>query len=260
MASPSTAKNPATNWPLIGLRLVLLVLLLALLAPLHVVVRGLGGRGPVARWFLRGAGFIMGLRVKRVGPAPPRRSLLLVNHVSWLDILAMGSATGCAFVSKVEVRDHPLTKWLADQRDTLYIERQNRRSVDAQIEAIRRRFDHHLPLALFPEGTTSDGTRLLPFRSPLLKAITPAPPGAHLIPVALDFEEAAAIAWHAGEPGIDNVKRVLSRWRPVRVTVRMLDPIEISDDRKAMAREAQARIADALGFSRTAPSAMAAPS
>ncbi|WP_265561770.1 lysophospholipid acyltransferase family protein [Sphingomicrobium arenosum] len=259
MASPSTA-TPATNWPLVGLRLVLLALLLALLAPLHLIVRGLTGRGPIARWFLRGSGFIMGLRVKRVGPAPARRSLLLVNHVSWLDILAMGSATGCAFVSKAEVQDHPLTKWLADQRDTLYITRQNRRSVDEQIDAIRRRFDHHLPLALFPEGTTSDGTQLLPFRSPLLKAITPAPEGAHLIPVALDFDEAAAIAWHAGEPGLDNVKRVLSRWKPVRVKVRMLEPICITEDRKAMAREAHARIGAALGFVDDAPSAMARPS
>ncbi|MCJ8191689.1 lysophospholipid acyltransferase family protein [Sphingomicrobium aestuariivivum] len=258
MASPSTAR-PAANWPLIGLRLVLLVLLLALLGPLHVLVHTVTGRGPVARLFLRVSGFIMGLRVRRVGPAPARRSLLLVNHVSWLDILAMGGATGCAFVSKSEVQDHPLTKWLADQRETLYITRQNRRSVDGQIEAIRKRFDHHLPLALFPEGTTSDGTQLLPFRSPLLKAITPAPEGAHLIPVALDFAEAEAIAWHAGEPGMDNVKRVLSRWRPIHVTVRMLEPIPITLDRKEMALEAHARISAALGFEPAPASAMARP-
>lgn len=259
MASLAT-ENRATNWPLIGLRFVLLLSLLAVLGPIHLLVRAVTGRTPIARWFLLFAGWIMGLRVRRIGPPPPRKSLLLVNHVSWLDVLALGGSVGSAFVSKTEVQDHWLTKWLADQRETLYIERQKRRSVDAQIGAIRQRFDHYLPLALFPEGTTSDGTRLLPFRSALLEAITPAPHGAHLIPVALDYAESRNIAWHAGEPGMTNIKRVLSRLAPVHVTIHLLEPIAISDDRKAMAAEAHARIAAALGFVDGQPSAMARPS
>jgi lyso-ornithine lipid O-acyltransferase len=232
--------------PLLLLRLVLLALWLALLVIPHLVMRHVFRSGAVSRLFLIGAAWIMGLRVRRIGPMPPRRSLLVANHQSWLDILALGSATGCAFVSKVEVLDHPLTGWLADQRETLYIQRQARRSVDKQIEAIAERFDHQLPLAIFPEGTTNDGTGLLPFRPSLLAAAVPLPEGARVIPVALDYrDDREFVGWTAPESGLDNAIRILGRWKPVHVDVLMLEPLGAAD-RKALARAAQAAIEDKL--------------
>ena len=231
---------------LFGVRVALLALALLFFAPVHLLFRAITGRGAVARAFLRVAGLILGLRVVRHGTHPGPRTLILANHVSWLDILVMGGSMGCAFVSKAEVQDHWLIKWLADQRETLYIDRQARREVDAQIAAVRRRFDHYLPLCLFPEGTTNDGTALKPFRSPLLKAVTPAPEGAKLVPVALDYDDAEQIAWFDGEPGTDNARKILTRRRPLKVTIHILEPIALIENRKAMANEARRRIAAAL--------------
>lgn len=232
---------------LIALRLVLLAALLAVCVVPHLIVKWLTGRAPVARFFLGAAGWICGLRVERIGPEPPVRSLLLVNHVSWLDILALGGSTNAAFVSKAEVKDHPLVGWLADQRETLYVRRQSRRTIDEQVAAIAERFDHHLPLALFPEGTTSDGSTLLPFRPALLSAVTPAPEDTHVIPVALDYgEDRSFVGWIGGEPGIVNAKRILSRRKPIHVKVRMLAPLDPHDDRKALAAKARDEIGLAL--------------
>ena len=233
---------------LFGVRVALLALALLFFAPVHLLFRALTGRGAVARAFLRVAGLILGLRVTRHGTHPGPRTLILANHVSWLDILVMGGTMGCAFVSKAEVQDHWLIKWLADQRETLYIDRQARRAVDEQVAAVRRRFDHYLPLCLFPEGTTNDGRSLKPFRSPLLKAVTPAPEDAKLVPVALAYEDAPAIAWFDGEPGIDNARKILSRARPIRVDVHILDPVPLTGDRKTITRTAEIAIAQTLGL------------
>lgn len=233
---------------LLAVRATLLALLLALLVVPHIVIRALSGRSPVSRLFLAIAGWIMGLRVTRVGPAPPVRSLLLANHPSWLDIVVMIHATGCAFVSKAEVKNHWLVGWLADQRDTLYVRRDKRSDLHRQVAEIRERFDHHLPLCVCPEGTTSDGVKLRPFNPALLSAVAPPPDHASVIPVAIDYgEDRAFVAWVAPETGIENVKRVLSRWRPIRVTVRMLEPLDHHLNRKAMATQAYEAIATALG-------------
>lgn len=242
---------------LIAVRAVLLAMTLAIFLIPHIIVRATTGRSPLARTFLRIAAWIMGIRVKRVGPAPPVRSLLLANHPSWLDIPVLIGATGCAFVSKAEVKNHWLVGWLADQRDTLYVNRDRRSELRLQVEAIRERFDHHLPLAICPEGTTSDGVRLRPFRPALLSAVAPPPDNASVIPVAIDYgEDREFVSWVSPETGIENVKRVLSRWKPIHVTVRMLDPLDHGLDRKAMAAQAYDAIAEALGPSSRGGSAL----
>src|SRR6185369_9482132 len=84
--------------------------------PVHIVTKLLFGRSPWPQWFLGGAGWIIGARVRLIGAPIKRHSLLIVNHTSWLDILIMGGATNCAFVSKDEL-GHGLLHWLADQLD-----------------------------------------------------------------------------------------------------------------------------------------------
>lgn len=248
MASRSNARS---NPFLVGLRLVFLGAWLALCVPPHLIIRALTGRSPVARLFLVGVAWILGLRIRRKGARPPVRSLLLANHPSWLDIVVLSASIDCAFVSKAEVQKHALVGWLADQRDTLYVNRDRRRELKRQIEAIQERFDHHLPLALFPEGTTSDGTRLRPFRPALLTAVTPPPPDSHVIPVAIDYgEDAAFVSWTAGEGGVENALRILSRRRTITVAVRLLDPLDSALDRKAMALAAHEAIVGALETSK----------
>ena len=176
-------------------------------------------------------------------------SLLVCNHISWLDILVLGGATGCAFVSKDQL-GNPVVHWLADQQDTLYIRRDHRRGALGQAEAIARRLEGEQPLALFPEGTTGPGTHLLAFRSTLFSAVAPVPPGVSVRPVAIDYGEAApVIGWHR-ESGKDNVLRTLGRSRSTVVVIRLLDPLGGSSDRKQLAHAAREAIAAALSSSR----------
>lgn len=184
-----------------------------------------------------------------VGARLKPHTLMICNHVSWLDILVVGGATGCAFVSKHEL-GHPFLHWMADQGGTIYVRRDHRKGAPHQAEAIARRLEEPQPLALFPEGTTGPGTQMLPFRSTLFAAVTPPPQGVCVRPVALDYGEGAPeLGWHE-EPGADNVLRTLGRTRTIPVTVRLLDALPPLRDRKALAHAAREAIAEALTSSR----------
>ena len=114
---------------LLVFRLVILAVLLALVVIPHILFKAITGRGAVGRLFLQAAAWIMGIRVRRIGPPPTAQTLIVANHVSWMDILVLGGTLGCAFVSKAEVKESAFLKWLADQRETLYVDRQARRDI-----------------------------------------------------------------------------------------------------------------------------------
>lgn len=225
------------------------------MVPPHIFAR-LTNRAK-SRWprrFLGGAARIIGVRITVEGAALVPPTLALANHVSWLDILILGGASGSAFVSKADIATAPVVGWLADQNHTLYVERSRRGDAHGQVARIAAGIEREQPLTVFPEGTTGDGRTLLPFRSTLLAAVAPPPPGTAIRPVAIDYGAAAGeIAWHGGEPAIANALRVLGRRGTLPVTVRLLDPLDPSHDRKALAREAQARIAAALFRARADP-------
>jgi 1-acyl-sn-glycerol-3-phosphate acyltransferase len=150
-------------------------------------------------------------------------------------------------VSKAEVKSTPLIGWLADQNDTVYIARSERRDSHRQVAQIGHALGRGQPLTIFPEGTTGDGRSLLPFRSTLLAAVSPPPDGATVRGVAIDYAAAVdEISWHGGERGIANVMRVLGRRGRLHVTVRLLDPLPPTQDRKQLARTASAAIESAL--------------
>ncbi len=211
----------------------------------------LRGRSGWPKRFLAAAAWICGARVRLGGRRVQPHSLLVCNHTSWLDILVLGGAIDCAFVSKHEL-GHSLVHWMADQGNTLYVRRDHRRGAPHQAQAIARQLESQAkPLALFPEGTTGPGTHLLPFRSTLFAAVAPAPPGVRVCPVAIDYGSAAPeLGWH-GESGKANVLRTLGRSRSFPAAVRVLEPLAASDDRKVLAHRAREAIADALASSRS---------
>jgi 1-acyl-sn-glycerol-3-phosphate acyltransferase len=257
---PASTSIRSSRWRA-ALRVARLGLLFALHLPPHLIARRGGRASPWPRRFLRRAARIAGVRVSIEGAALDGRSLLLANHTSWLDILILGGATGTRFVSKAEIEPLPLIGWLAGENHTIYIERAARGEARAQVDRIARALDQSRPLAIFPEGTTGSGRALLPFRPTLLHAVAPPPPGASVRPVAIDYGEAVdAIAWHGGEPGGANVLRVLGMRGTRHVTVRLLDPLEPHDDRKALARAAHGAIANALTSVRGAEGLRAPPS
>lgn len=220
--------------------------------PLHYLWTAFGRRSPWPRHFLGWVGRCAGMRPRILGTPLRRNVLLLANHLSWLDIMLMAGATGAAFVSRDDVARWPLFGWLARLNRTVFVARSSRRSIHGQAQALRRALGGGQPVALFPEGTTDGGTKVLPFRASLLAAVLPPPPGVVVQPVAIDYGEAAHdIAWVGGERAGANVKRVLSRRGTTPVTLRFLDPIDPADmsDRKMLAETARGRIVAALGAS-----------
>jgi len=221
--------------------------LFAVLAPIHVATRLIFGRSGWPSRFLSAAAWIVGARVRVEGRAIGPHTLLVSNHVSWLDILVLGGATDCAFVSKAEL-GHPLIHWLADQNSTVYVKRTHRKGAKDQAIAIAKALEGPKPVVLFPEGTTGPGTQLLPFRPTLLEAANFAARDVVIRPVVMDYGPAAAeISWWE-EPGKDNVLRLLGRRGTLPVTVHILDPLDRSGDRKQLAAEAREKIAARLGF------------
>jgi len=115
---------------------------------------------------------ILGIAIERRGvPSPARPTLFVANHTSYLDIEILGAAIPGSFVSKADIDGWPLFGWLARLQRTVFIDRK-RRSVARQRDALSARLRAGDQLILFPEGTSSDGQRLLPFKSALFAAVT----------------------------------------------------------------------------------------
>ena len=214
----------------------------------------LTGRSRWPRRFLGGVARICGADVRVEGEPAKAGELLIANHVSWLDIMVLSGATGCAFISKAEIRGHPFLRWVADQNHTIYVDRAERRAIHDQARSILGGLARDQPLALFPEGTVGDGGTLLPFKPSLLSAVAPPPAGVSLRAVAIDYHGLAhVLGWAPGEHGLDNALRILGRKGRLPVTVRLLGPIATSPDRKVIARAAHDAIARALASSGVAP-------
>jgi len=214
--------------------------------PLHVLVKLAGKPHVVPPTFLCGIGWIAGLRFAVEGK-PRKHALLLANHLSWLDIMALASASRTAFVAHSGLSVSPALKWLCEQNGTLFITRHQRGTVTQQVDQVRAALGGRR-LTIFPEGTTGDGRDLLPFKSALLSAAGQLPAGVPVQPVALRYDEAEAIAWVGGEPGLTNACKILSRTRPVHLTVCFLPPLTgpALADRKAMAAAARQAVVQAL--------------
>ena len=250
-APPAATSAPisATGKLRLALRLAAMVALLLVSVPGYYLWRILRLRNPWPRWFLGGIAVIAGVETTVVGRRASGRTFFLANHVSWLDVPALAGASGAAFVAHDGLAAFPLLKWLCEMNDTVFVARHDRASVAVQVEQIRAAIAETDALAVFPEGTTSDGSGLLPFKSSLLSALDPVPPGIAVQPVLLDYDaDATAIAWVGDEHGIDNFKRILARARPIRLTVRFLPPLTGRQltDRKTMATAARAALLEAL--------------
>jgi 1-acyl-sn-glycerol-3-phosphate acyltransferase len=220
--------------------------------PLHYASKLIFRRSPWPRLYLKWAGWSAGLRV-RVEGVPLRNGVLFVsNHVSWLDILAIGGATGAVFVSRDDVEHWPVVGWIANLNDTIYVARQARREVHGQADRLRRALAAGRAVALFPEGTTEGGHVVLPFRPSLLASLFPPIQGVRVQPVAIDYGDAAAeIAWAGDEAAGANAKRILSRPGSIPVVLKVLAAVEPTDarDRKALAARTRAEVVEALGAS-----------
>jgi len=189
----------------------------------------------------------IGLQVRGT-PAPQGPMLLVANHVSWLDILVMHAARHCRFVSKSEVRHWPLIGTLATGAGTLYIERKSRRDALRVVHEMAARLQAGDVLAVFPEGTTSDGLDLLPFHANLIQAAVTVDAPAQ--PVALQFVDtdtgrrSVSAAYIGDDTLVDSLWRTVSG-PPITVIVSFGVPQRVGErDRRAWAADLREAVRD----------------
>lgn len=248
-----------------ALRIALIVAAFALLTlallPLQLLALSFGHSlmQRLPRWWHRMMCRLIGLKVVAHGSMSARRPLLLAsNHVSWKDIMVLGSVADVVFIAKAEVRDWPVFGWLARLQRSVFVEREERRKTGSQISDVSRRLVAGEVVVLFAEGTTSDGNRVLPFKSSLFGAASAARPHSpdgvvHIQPVAIAYTGIHGLpmgryhrpvaAWPGDVALGPHLIRVL-REGALEVDVVFADPIEFGADadRKQTARLAEARV------------------
>jgi lyso-ornithine lipid O-acyltransferase len=137
--------------------------------------------------------FWFGIRIRVHGRLESRRPLMLAsNHSSWLDILVLSAIADVAFIAKSEVRDWPVFGLFARLQKSLFIEREQKRKTGEQVNEIADRMAGGEIMVLFPEGTTSDGNRLLDVKSSLFGAAAAALPKA---PEGIVYVQPVAVAY-----------------------------------------------------------------
>ena len=132
----------------------------------------LPGWGFISKNYYRVLCSLLRIRVHVNGEPVRNRAVFFVsNHVSWADILVIGSISPVAFVAKREVRDWPLVGITAEVQRTVFVDRTRRHQTPESVSQIVKRLAGGTSVVLFAEGTSSDGNRVLPFRSALLGAV-----------------------------------------------------------------------------------------
>ena len=149
--------------------------------------RRLDARGAWLHKWCRFASRVLGIRIRTHG-SMPSSGLLVSNHLSYLDIIVLSSIRPCVFVAKRDVARWPLFGWLAHAAGTIFVDRDRRFSSPKAVDAIGDAIASGSVVVLFPEGTSSGGSTVLPFKSALLESAVrlQAPIAAASIEYAID--------------------------------------------------------------------------
>ena len=212
---------------------------------------GLPGWGFIASNYYRVLCSLLRIRV-RVHGAPMRdRAVLYVsNHVSWADILVIGSVAPVAFVAKREVASWPLVGITAKIQRTVFVDRTRRHQAAEAVADIVKRLKDGVSVVLFAEGTSSDGNRVLPFRSALLGAVEEASAHAGNIliqPMSISYtglhgipmgrQHRPLVAWYGDLDFLPHIKVFIEHGAvDAVVSYGEAVPVDIAADRKAMSK------------------------
>jgi 1-acyl-sn-glycerol-3-phosphate acyltransferase len=263
-AEPTPAKISLLGWLRAALRglalalvvfggLIILLLLRLVEQPLFGVARPVTPY--ITQFVCRSAFVIMGMRLSSRGELMREKGAVVANHGSWLDIFALNARKRVYFVSKAEVAKWPAIGWLARATGTVFINRENRREAGAQVRLFEERLEAGHKLLFFPEGTSTDGRRVLPFKTTLFAAFySPAlRDHMHIQPVTVVYhppagEDPRFYGWWGGMDFGPHLVKVLASARPGSVELVYHAPVRVTDfpDRKALAAHCEAEVRGAL--------------
>jgi len=260
---PPPVRISAFGWILAALRASLLIVLLlsglALLLILRLIERPLcGPRRPITPYITqavcRMTFVILQMRYRAEGQPMTERGAVVANHASWLDIFTLNARKRIYFVSKSEVARWPGIGMLARSVGTVFITR-DRSQARAQTALFEERLLAGHKLLFFPEGTSTDGMRVLPFKSTLFAAfLTPAlrdelhVQAVTVIYTAPPGQDARFYGWWGDMDFGTHMLKVLSTWRQGSVRVVFHPPVRAADfaDRKALARYLEVQVRGAM--------------
>ena len=194
---------------------------------------------------------ILSVRLDAPPSDAPAGSLIVANHVSWLDIFAINALRPSAFIAKAEIRHWPFIGWLATRNDTVFLRRGSRghaKVVNGQIDAL---LGDGVDVAIFPEGTTTDGTHLLSFHAALLQPAIET--GRAVLPLALSYHDAqgklSRAPSFAGETTLAQCFSAIFACRSLTVRIQPAPAIETTgQSRRELSQAAHQAIATRLGF------------
>jgi 1-acyl-sn-glycerol-3-phosphate acyltransferase len=215
-------------------------------------------------WYHRQVCRLFGIKLHIEGAVQTDRPVLLVsNHTSWLDITVLSAVAPLSFIAKKEVAGWPFVSWLAKLQRSVFVDRQRRSAVGETTNEIMERLATGDTVVLFAEGTSSDGNRVLPFKTSLFAAAKPpakvsaaAQPGApdvvvqtlslvytRLHGVPLNRWARPIVGWF-GDMEMQSHAWSLLKAGPLDVRIRIGAPIPLEEfaDRKDLARRSEAEI------------------
>jgi len=232
-------------WLIIGI--VLTLVFLRNTMPTH------GSSSTVVRNWLGRAARIFGVKIKCYGTPLPQKTLFVSNHISWLDILILGSIVPIHFLSKYEVKTMPVFGWLATRAGTLYIKRGNKRSATESSSEITAALNQHHNSLIFAEGTTTDG-HIKKFHSRMMQSAINAQ--AMVQPVAIFYPvknrqtnetEINPVTLFLGDTTIGESFDRIARAPRIDVEVHFLEPINSTDkNRDEIAQHAFDEVVEAI--------------
>ena len=235
-----------------ALRFAAVLAVTALAIPMQFLLRRLPGawQAVAARGFGKVQCWLLGVRLHVVGQPAGGATLYVSNHCSWLDIPVLMARADARFVSKAELAHWPLFGLLARLGGTIFVSRK-RNGLGDEAQAMAASLQAGHGLVLFPEGTTSDGSRVLPFRSSFFAVADQA---ARVQPVTIVYDrmgwlptsrhDRPVFAWYGDMQPMTHLWRLLRR-RGARATVVFHEPFDpgLMPDRKVMSAEVSAIIA-----------------
>lgn len=207
-----------------------------------------GRKHLIQRWCKRVLPLLR-IRIEVSGTLPEHTVMLVANHISWVDAWVINSVLPVRFVAKSEVSHYPIVGWLAKQCGVLFIERARRRDTARVAGEGAKSLQQGDCMCIFPEGTTTAGTYILPFRSSLLQAAVDA--GVDIQPVGLryllpDGSPNTDVAF-IGEMNLWESLRLILSQSQIQAEISILQPIStVGQDRQVLAKSAQQQIMERL--------------